>query len=252
MVERGTYNAVVAGPIPARPTMKTIGIIGGLGPQATTDLLTRIHAVSQELIPHHVNEGYPPLWAHYFRQAPMMLNPDGSPQDPLEPNPELIEVARKLGPLVDFIIIASNTPHFFAEQISEAAQKEVLNIVDVVTKEVQRRVAKRVGILAIGETVKHALYQEPLDRLGISWVTIHEDLIKPLDKAIFAVMEGRGTSDLGDPARQAVNYLREQGPDQIILGCTELPILLGDEAEAADLINPTQFLAEAAVQKAIG
>jgi aspartate racemase len=65
-------------------------------------------------------------------------------------------------------------------------------------------------------------------------------------------MEGRAEEDAGAVARQAVAALRATGVDGIILGCTEIPLLLGPEADAPDLINPAQLLAEAAVRRAMG
>ena len=47
--------------------MKTIGVLGGLGPQATMDFEERIHTVSQQLIPQHGNSGYPPMVVYYYR-----------------------------------------------------------------------------------------------------------------------------------------------------------------------------------------
>lgn len=49
--------------------MKTIGVLGGLGPQATMDFEARLHAVSQQLIAPHANRGYPPLLVYYYRQT---------------------------------------------------------------------------------------------------------------------------------------------------------------------------------------
>ena len=64
----------------------------------------------------------------------------------------------------------------------------------------------------------------------------------------------RGIAPAQEPAaaaRAAVANLRAAGVDGVILGCTEVPLLLGEHAEAADLINPTQVLAEAAVKAAL-
>src|SRR5688572_14845591 len=65
-----------------QPKMKTIGILGGLGPQATTDLEARIHLVSQKLIPQHQNTGYPPVIVIYHRHVPVLLKEDKTPVVP--------------------------------------------------------------------------------------------------------------------------------------------------------------------------
>ena len=58
--------------------MKTIGVLGGLGPQATMDFEARVHRVAQRLIPQDGNQGYPPLVVCYFRQPPVILPADES------------------------------------------------------------------------------------------------------------------------------------------------------------------------------
>ena len=230
---------------------KTIGIIGGLGPQATMDLERRIHKVSQQLIPQFVNRGYPPMIVHYFRAAPMVLDENGDVPETLEPDPGLLAAATHLGQVADFLIIASNTPHFFVRQIEKVAGKPVLSIVDLVIDKVKRRQPKKVGVLAIGETLQHGLYQHPLDELGIPWESITEDMSSRLSDSICALMEGKTDGDLGNAVSDAVLYLREQKhTDIIIFGCTELPLLYGSTADYEGDINPAAVLAEAAVRRA--
>ncbi|MBI4059734.1 aspartate/glutamate racemase family protein [Candidatus Giovannonibacteria bacterium] len=236
--------------------MKTIGVIGGLGPQATIDFESRIHTVSQKLIKQYANRGYPPLVVYYLREAPMILAKDGSTPKNLEPEPKLLEAAKTLGAIADFLVIASNTPHFFQEQIEAVSGKKVLSIVEVTLEEVKRRGLKKVGILAIGDTLKHQLYQNRLEQIGVAWEIPDKKVSRALDKAIWAVMEGRKVGRFAEEPRHAaergVTNLRYKQVKSIILGCTELPLLLGHWIKTSrDLINPNQLLAEAAVKCAI-
>ena len=93
--------------------MKTIGIIGGLGPQATMDLEMRIHKVAQQLIPPAQNSGYPPMIVQYYRHAPILLTALNQPVVPWQPDPRLLEVAKQLGSITDFLLIPSNGIHMF-------------------------------------------------------------------------------------------------------------------------------------------
>ena len=232
--------------------MRTIGIIGGLGPQATMDFEARVHAVSQTLIPQHENQGYPPMLTWYLRHPPMRCDGIGNHRDlPFEPHPHLLEAAAHLGRLTDFLVIPSNTPHLFLQQIEQSAGREVLSMIDLVMREIKRRSAKRIGILAIGFTLQHRLYQDSLEEAGMSWETIEEDMASDLDRAIFNFMQGKGSSDNSAVAFKAVQSLRKKNVDCIVLGCTEVPLLLGEQILATDLINPVQLLAEAAVKYAL-
>ena len=78
-------------------TMKTIGILGGLGPQATMDLEMRLHKVAQQMIPQEKNSGYPLMAVQYYRHAPVLLVDENTPLVPFQPDPRLLKVAGDLG-----------------------------------------------------------------------------------------------------------------------------------------------------------
>jgi aspartate racemase len=71
-----------------------------------------------------------------------------------------------------------------------------------------------------------------------------------LDAAIIKVMEGRDDAESAEIAREAIATLHAKNVDGILLGCTEIPLLLHEHADDPDLVNPAQILAEAAVRYA--
>lgn len=106
---------------------------------------------------------------------------------------------------------------------------------------------KKVGVLGFPmESVP--VYTKPLNELGLTVELIDAELQARLNAAIIALMEGRV---FDNAAEDAVTMLRQKGVDGIILGCTEIPLLLGDKANEADLISPIVVLAEAAVKFAM-
>jgi aspartate racemase len=82
--------------------MKTIGILGGVGPQATMNFEEHVHQVSQQLIPPLFNSGYPPMIVFYHRHAPIQINKDLTPVFPIQPDDELLNAAKRLGVMSDF------------------------------------------------------------------------------------------------------------------------------------------------------
>jgi len=228
--------------------MKTIGILGGLGPQATMDFVARVHAVSQAHYPQPSgNHGYPPLAVYYHRNPPMLFDDDGRPLMPLQPDPHMLEGARWLGNTADFLVITANFPHMMADEIEAAAGIPLLNMVDLTVAEMARRGWQRIGALALGES---RVYAEPLAERSLEVEAIGSPLRDLLDQAILRYMAGHTSGQETAVALQAVEELRDRGVDGIILGCTEIPLLLGAAAEAVDLINPAQLLAETAVREA--
>jgi len=228
--------------------LKTIGVLGGLGPQATMDFEARVHRVAQQLIPQRWGGGYPPMVVYYHRHPPTAMNEDGSPQFPLEPHPLLLDAARRLGKWVDFLVITSNTPHLVQDQIEEVAGCKIVSMIAATLEDVQRRRWTKVGVLGLGEPT---IYLEALQVHQITYELIEGELQAKLNEAITKVMEGRDDAESTAVAQEAVAVLRGHGVDGIILGCTEIPLLPSNDLNTPDLINPAQLLAEAAVEHAL-
>jgi hypothetical protein len=130
-------------------TMKTIGILGGLGPQATMDLEMRIHKVAQQLIPPAQNSGYPSMVVQYYRHPPVLLNEEYVPVFPGQPDPRMLETAKSLGTMADFLLIPSNGAHLFQKEIEEASGLKVLSLIDVTLEEVKKKGWKKVGVAGL-------------------------------------------------------------------------------------------------------
>jgi aspartate racemase len=228
--------------------MKSIGVLGGFGPQATMDFERRFHQVAQQLIPPDRNGGYPPMVVHYSRHPPVLLDPAGLPYRPPQLDPRLFAAARALGQLADFLVITSNGLHALQPDLEQAADRPMLSMIEATMAEVARRGWRRVGVLTY---ITPQVYVQPLEQRGHEWQGIDAELQLPLDTAIMAVMEGRADAWARQQAQRAVAALRARGVDGIILGCTEIPFLLQDQLDETDLLNPLALLAEAAVRHAI-
>jgi aspartate racemase len=232
--------------------MKTIGVLGGIGPQATIDFEARLHHVSQRLIPQKDNSGYPPLVVLYFRELPSITTAGGSLATTRSAvNPRMLDAAKRLGGWADFLAIPCNGAHIYFDEITQAAGRHAIDMIDAVVTEVQRRALSRVGILDF-RAPGIGLYHERLSARGVSWEATPAYLLSPLFAAVLAVQEGRPGAEVGQPARTALDHLRSKQVDGIILGCTEIPFMLGAAADDPDILNPVQMLAEAAVRYALG
>lgn len=145
-------------------------------------------------------------------------------------------------------MITSNTPHLVQEQFEAAAGCEIVSMIEATLEEVRQRRWTRVGVLGLGEPT---IYLEALEARQITYELIENELQAKLNEAITKVMEGRNDDESTAIAREAVDVLRARGVDGIILGCTEIPLLLPNDLNSPDLINPAQHLAEAAVKQAL-
>jgi len=229
--------------------MQRIGVLGGISPQATMEFETQVHRVCQRRIPQNWNRGYPRMVVWYHRELPILVDRDGRPSVPRQIDPGLLEGAAWLGKAADFLVIPCNSAHIGVRQIEQAAGCPVLSMVDVTLDEVARRAWCRAGVLGFGGAP--AVYVDSLTERGVRSVAIDGDLQARLDGAIRAVMEGREGVAEHEAALTAVDVLRGQDLDGVVLGCTEIPLLLGRKSEGSDLINPAALLAEAAVSRAL-
>jgi len=211
--------------------MKTIGIIGGLGPQATVDLEMRIHKVAQQVLPQLQNGGYPPMIVEYYRHPPILLSENNLPVFPLQIDPRLLAVAKNLGMMADFLVLPTNGVHRFQNEIENASGRTLLSMIDATMEEVKKRKWKRVGVLGL---MTMEIYTRRLTEMGIAFETVNDELQKKIDKTVFRVMEGRDDDTDRAIISEAIGELRNKKVDGIIPGCTEIPLLLGKEAEAVD------------------
>jgi aspartate racemase len=229
--------------------MKRMGVLGGISPQATMDFEARVHRLCQQLVPQNFNAGYPPMVVWYHRRPPVRFGDDGRPIVPMQVDPQLVEAAAWLGKGVDFLVIPCNAAHVGLAEIRSAAGCPVVSMIDLALDEVARRDWQRAGVL--GFHTAPSVYTDPLRQRGIRCETIDAPIQARLDAAIQAVAEGREGAAEARAARTSVATLRAARVDGVVLGCTEIPLLLGEDAEAKDLVSPLALLAEAAVRLAI-
>ena len=227
--------------------MKRIGVLGGMSAQATIDFEPRVYRWAQRLVPQRWNSGLPPMAVWYHQGPPFRVGDDGRPLVPREVDPDVLDAARWLGRVADFLVIPCNTAHLWLSEIQAAASVPVLSMIDVTLHAIAERGWARVGVLGFGGALP--LYVEPLRHRGVPCETIDAAMQAPLDAAIIAVMEGRDGGAEAAAARAAVDALARTA-DAVVLGCTEIPLLLRDAAPD-QLINPAELLAEAAVRLAM-
>ena len=172
--------------------MRTIGILGGIGPQATMEFEARVHRVCQRLIPQKYNEGYPPLVTVYMRHAPVVVE-RGRPTEPLTLDPRILEVASKLGQWADLIVVIANTPHFFIDAIRDAAGCELISMVEVTLDELKRREISHVGYLCVDLLAPHAPQHRDAHTQSAQRALPAARLLRALDEriAVFALQPYR-------------------------------------------------------------
>jgi len=226
---------------------KVIGILGGMGPEATIDLFYKIIKFSPaEKDQEHLRiiiDNNPKI---PDRTAAILGKGEG-------PLPALQETAQNLEKAgADFIIIPCNTAHYFLSQIQKSVRIPVLNMIEETAKDIQQRIPQiqKVGLLASIGTYKTEIYHQQFKKLNIEVVYPDEKDKDVVMKAIYAVKAGDLSEGVKSNILKIAQKLIDEGVKVIIAGCTEIPLILKEGDIPVPLIDPTQVLAKIAVQKA--
>jgi len=226
---------------------KIIGILGGMGPEATIDLFYKIikstpAGKDQEHL-RIIIDNNPKI---PDRTAAIL----GKGEDPL---PALQETARNLEKAgADFIIIPCNTAHYFLPLIQESVKIPILNMIEETAKETQKKIPsiKKVGLLASIGIYETEIYHQKFKKFNIKVISPEEKDKEEVMKVIYAVKAGNLSEGIKKSIFKITQKLIEKGAEAIIAGCTEIPLILEEGDVSVLLIDPTQVLAKATVQKA--
>ncbi|WMJ76477.1 MULTISPECIES: aspartate/glutamate racemase family protein [unclassified Sedimentibacter] len=228
--------------------MKTIGIIGGMGPLATVDLYHRIvlrtkAATDQEHI-HVIIDGNTDI-----PDRTKAIISDGK-----SPTEELIKSARKLEQAgADFLIMPCNTAHYYVDVIKQSVNIPFVNMLEETTKYTLNKYGKEavIGILATDGTIKSKIYENYYAKVGIKTV-IPEKTQEKIMKFIYDVIK-KGNYEEGTALLfECLEELKEKKADAFLLGCTELSSAQYMYKFDGNFINPMEVLTEASILYAGG
>ena len=226
---------------------RTIGVVGGMGPWATLDFFEKVlRATPVRRDQEHLRliiDNNPKI----PDRGPAILG-DGE-----DPTPALVATARNVEAAgADLIVIPCNTAHYFFQAIQAAVRVPVLHIMQEVAGAASRRFPRlgRVGLLATRATVATGLYQDAFRPLGAAVVVPDQSGQEVIDRLIYAI-KAQGVDDALRSAGVAVGRgLNRAGAEAMILGCTELPLVLGEDTLGLPILDSNLILAEVAVRLA--
>ena len=224
-----------------------IGIIGGMGPEATLDLFRKIIRYTpatkdQEHI-HLIidNNTSIPDRTDYIL---------GKGENPL---PFILESARLLESAgVDAICMACNTAHIFENDIRANIHVDFISIVESVLMELQTRFpqAKSIGLAGTMGVLASHIYTEPLIASGYKVILPPTDLRKKLMEVIYSIKGGH-IKDVTSEGEEILQWYKDQGADVLIMACTELPLLLDYLVPPLSVLDSTEALAKNVVHYAL-
>lgn len=227
--------------------MKKIGILGGMGPESTIDYYRGIIKGFRE---DRDDNSYPRILINSIDMTEMLSYVASGEYDTLvDLLVNGIKDLKKGG--ADFALMATNTPHVVFDRVNSISPLPLISIVEATAFKAQSLNLKKLLLIGTGFTMKNTFYQEAISRLNMSvsvpsaeeQKTIHNIIFPELEEGI--IVPEKKTQML-EICRKII---REEKIDGIILGCTELPLMIEDSDLDVEVLNTTRIHVEAVLQK---
>jgi aspartate racemase len=230
--------------------MKTIGLLGGMSWESSIEYYRLVNEL--------VKERLGPL---HSAQC-VMYSVDFAPLEEMQREDlwddlaeALVDAAQRVeAGGADFLLICTNTMHRLAPEIQSALSIPLLHIADAAAAAIKKQGLHRVGLLGTKYTMEQDFYRGRLkEHFGLDVITPDSASRAAVNDVIYGELV-RG--EIKDSSRDAyvaiIDRLVGEGAEGVILGCTEIPLLIKPEHVSVPIFDTTRLHAEAAVEMALG
>lgn len=231
--------------------MKKIGIIGGLGPEATVDyyngIINSFKKKSSDL-------NYPEILIYSVNLSEFLDFMNRKEYNMVvKLLLQKIDSLKKAG--ADFVAMTANTPHLLFNEIEERSALPMISIVEATCRYAKKSGLKKPALLGTGFTMRETFYQDVFGREGLKievpvsedrdW--IHEKLFTEIELGIFK-------DETRDGLERIIGRMKQENTvDSVILGCTELPLILEEKSYSGiPALNTTQIHVDEIVKYCLG
>jgi aspartate racemase len=228
---------------------KVVGVIGGMGPEATADFFRRVirntpadtdqdhlHILidNNPKVPnrHDAIEGVGPTPADSFAESAQRLQSCGA----------------------EFLVMPCNTAHAFEHAITSAVDIPFISIVDETCKYIQSNFSdmRTIGLLAADGCLRAGLYDRALEELNVTVQRLSARRQNDFMQLVFQIKSSGVNRKIRTDMKAMAQDLIESGAQGILAGCTEVPLVLSQSDLEVPLIDSTEILATQCVQYAKG
>jgi aspartate racemase len=227
---------------------KRIGIIGGMSPESTVEYYQYI---TRTYVERYGNYAYPEVLIYSVSFQPYVDWPEQDRWDLVAQG--LSEAAQRLeGAGADVIAIATNTMHLVVDDVQVSVAVPVLSLLDVVAEAVLARGMHTVGLLGTRFTMEKGFYQGALARRGITVLVPDEEGRAYVNAVIYDELVAGQIRDTSRARYLAlIGELAGRGAEGVILGCTEIPLLVRETDVDLPLFDTTALHAQAVLDYAL-
>ncbi len=226
--------------------MKSVGVIGGLGPETTANFYLEVIFRCQKL-----NDVQRP--SIVIGSVPLLFEIE---RDLIAKNegieryiPYLQDEAKKLEKSgVDFLVMPCNSLHVFIDEIRAAVTIPVLSIVEETINYLKANQISKVGLISTSATIENQVYESKLKENNISFVTPSSTERNQIDAVIQRLVNGSHSDSDRTFLIEVADGLSEENVSHVALACTDLQ-LLNPESEKVTIFDTMKVLADSTVAK---
>ncbi len=230
--------------------MKKLGLVGGIGPESTLDYYKGIIARYREKV---AIDSYPQMIIDSIDLAEMYAYASDKRWEPF--TDRLVESIENLAAGgAELAAMAANTAHIVFDKVSRRSPLPLISIVEETCRYAQAKACKSVVVFGTAFTMSSGLYTEAFARYGISAFVPAEDEQAAIHHIIFPnLQEGIVLpEDKEIILRIAKGMISETSADALILGCTELPLIIKESDLDVLVLDTTQIHIDAIVNRLLG
>ena len=227
---------------------KVIGILGGMGPEATAALFMKIIKAT----PVQKDQDHLRIIIDNNPKIPNRTQAIlGKGESPLKQLQETLSNLEKAG--AEIIAIPCNTAHHYYRELQESTKTTIINMISETAVYIHRNFPdiKKIGLLATTGVITIGMYHKAMTTVEV--ITPDEDTQETVMNAIFGEQGIKTGHTQGKPRRDILavaNTLINKGAEAIMAGCTEVSLVLNQNDLPVPLIDPLQILAEAVIREA--
>jgi len=199
-----------------------IGILGGMGPEASACLVNILVEMSAKEFGAKNGDEFPEIILDSIPVPDFISNKKNMPKA-FRMLKKRIKMMGKMN--IKVFAIACNTAHIMFNKLRLISESPFISLVDEVAKEILNRRINKIGILATPVTIDSGLFQKPLNQSNVELIIPKRDQLEILDEIIRKVIAGKVSRFDKLKLTAIAMSLKKRGAQGIILGCTELPLI---------------------------
>ena len=224
--------------------MKTCGVIGGMGPEATALFYLKLIRLFQN---RKNVKGYPPVVIYSVPEPFQIAGSLAGPEEHILKELAMNGLAT-IQDKVDFCVIPCNTAHIHINSLRSAAIVPILSIIEEACNYLVRHNITRIGLMATTNTIAASLYQDQFSANNIEVILPDGSQQKRISAIIGRTIVGKNNTTDKLSLIKVINSLHKKGAKYTLLACTELPVLISQGDTGYPLIDTLDILAETSVR----